>query len=873
MGSALRQAAQRTAAPCPRSRCRSHLAAGNFTDGATPHAIRGRTEPLAAHLPISHSARQFLTACATAVLTITALMLAGCGRSNNPADEPSLEVSRLQTLPNELGLLHQQAKPGHWSAATVDIKANHETFRGQLSAEVGTNALTAYRLEVRRPLLLPKQRLKPTELLFYVPTGHFRNVKPRLDIRLFESSRPSRPTLTDANQIQSLMPAYQFYFLVLTNEPDRYRFLTANDDAPAVQNHLRWLRLGPYSNFDVLVPEIEKRPPLPSSPLAWTMLSHILWDTFDPQQFSKQQQQAMLDWLHWGGQLIVSGPGSMELLEHSFLAPYLPATTTGTSQLDSSEIEKLTRRLVPQHPPLRPRGAWACESLRPAPQSETLATAANKPIVVDRRVGRGRIVVSALPISHHELVQWPGAGEWIDRFLLRRPRPPATIDTLLALPSPPLDCFDPRRNSRFRILSRDAGCQQRLPLELLGTPRTPWDRTVSFDGHFYSFGGAAIGAGVGGWNDFSQLSQAAWHALRSASQVKVPSASRVAQLLGIYLLVLVPINWTVFRLLGRPQWAWFAVPAISLAFTVVVVWVAQLDIGFARSRNEVRIVEMHGGYPRAHVTHYTALYASLSTTYQARYDSPTAVAVPFSAGRRTVFRQRRPLIVLDQGPPVELRNLEIASNTTGLLHGEYFAELPGSIDLHPTPTGGWIVRNETGLHLEDAVLLAGDRVARLGSLASGTAADIIWEPRPTDASHTDHAMTANQDSGQAAFSHRRRHAIVSPVPHADEGEIDLRSLLEAAEFFDPEDRGQWRLVARCRTAPGRVEIRPAANQVRYATVVVAYLKHAPLPAVVAATPSDTTKPASSAAPVPMSSPPTAPTPSTPDPASASPSAP
>ena len=39
---------------------------------------------------------------------------------------------------------------------------------------------------------------------------------------------------------------------------------------------------------------------------------------------TNQQQQALLDWLHWGGQLIISGPSSLDKLKGSFLAPYLP---------------------------------------------------------------------------------------------------------------------------------------------------------------------------------------------------------------------------------------------------------------------------------------------------------------------------------------------------------------------------------------------------------------------------------------------------------------------------------------------------------------------------------------------------------------------
>ena len=45
---------------------------------------------------------------------------------------------------------------------------------------------------------------------------------------------------------------------------------------------------------------------------------------------------------------------------------------------------------------------------------------------------------------------------------------------------------------------------------------------------------------------------------------------------------------------------------------------------------EIAVVELHTGYPRAHVTRYTALYTSLSTTYDLEFGSLTAVAAPMS---------------------------------------------------------------------------------------------------------------------------------------------------------------------------------------------------------------------------------------------------
>ena len=48
--------------------------------------------------------------------------------------------------------------------------------------------------------------------------------------------------------------------------------------------------------------------PLPAEWLCWTTLAYIVWDDIDPTVLNAEQQQALLDWLHWGGQIILSGP-------------------------------------------------------------------------------------------------------------------------------------------------------------------------------------------------------------------------------------------------------------------------------------------------------------------------------------------------------------------------------------------------------------------------------------------------------------------------------------------------------------------------------------------------------------------------------------
>ena len=86
--------------------------------------------------------------------------------------------------------------------------------------------------------------------------------------------------------------------------------------------------------YRLVLPMEPDKPALSSHPLTWTTISHAIWDGYAPDDLSVSQQQAMLDWLHWGGQLIVSGGAgqSFSVLRESFLGPYLPGDATGETR-------------------------------------------------------------------------------------------------------------------------------------------------------------------------------------------------------------------------------------------------------------------------------------------------------------------------------------------------------------------------------------------------------------------------------------------------------------------------------------------------------------------------------------------------------------
>ena len=190
-------------------------------------------------------------------------------------------------------------------------------------------------------------------------------------------------------------------------------------------------------------------------------------------------------------------------------------------------------------------------------------------------------------------------------------------------------------------------------------------------------------SGVAAWNDFSWVSTSARQALRQAAGITVPSREFVLWTLGVYLAATVPLNWLTFRLLGRVEWAWGAVPVLAVAWGGAVVWLTQLDIGFARAETEINVLELQNDYRRAHATRYTALYTALSTGYDIRFDDPLPLVQPFSAGGAALLPDQSTLIARLEGVDRrQLVDLPVSSNSTGMVHSEQYLDLGGGLLWH-----------------------------------------------------------------------------------------------------------------------------------------------------------------------------------------------
>ena len=400
----------------------------------------------------------------------------------------------------------------------------------------------------------------------------------------------------------------------------------------------------------------------------------------------------MLDWLHWGGQLILSGPDTLDSPPRQFSRPLSARPHRRRRKLEAADLAELNAFSGKAIRPLRPVRAWSGVRLKKHPQAQFLPGSGE--LLAERRVGRGRIVASAFRLSDRELIDWPGCDEFFNAMLLRRPprkyvgraptaaccssgptagsgstppAPPGSATSPATPASPcaeyaadvlaPTDEFGPEHRAVQTAWSPPPAGRDWRP----GTTSTPWPRPPA---------------------PRSRPPPAS----RSPTAPSCSGSSRRTCSCWCR------CNWAVFRALGRVEWAWAAAPVIALVCTGTVIRLAQLDIGFVRSQTEVAVAELQADYGRAHLTRYNALYTSLATNYAFTCDDPGGVVLPLpTVARPDEFRMslgqevRSLTYRRDEAP--SLLGFHVGSNSTGLVHSEEMFDLGGGISLAESPDG------------------------------------------------------------------------------------------------------------------------------------------------------------------------------------------
>ena len=752
---------------------------------------------------------------------------------------PPIEFLRSQVMPNDI---LPYIKANHWTMMGLELRANHNDYDGLLKSRAVRLLDQPNEVVFRRDARLTKGQQVRLTMPVLLPT-----IPKELGFQLIRPDAIRQDE--DWPATLKVLEPHQQLIVVLSNESnDTYgRWSTLRSTIPVEIGKDDPAQLDQFRYYRMVLPLDPEKPLLSPHPLTWTPISHVIWDGMPPERLGVAQQQAMLDWLHWGGQLVIvggAGPAFAPLRE-SFLAPYLPGEPSGTNVSRSGEqLEGLSRNYPPMIAAVDSEGdpnvmvstaTWTevwnrlgrhykspvpikteakkpifITGLQPRPGATTIPLGGpdDPPLAVEWRVGRGRITMLSVALTDPDLARWEGYDTLLRRVVLRRPEEPL----VQAIQQKNGGGVDP---AHFELLTGPDLTGLRYLARELGAPRRKPPGADDSAGYTVNGFGPSLKVQVpiNEWLDSAALPVLARETLEKASGIEIPNPQFVLKVILAYLLALVPLNWLICRyLIGRREWAWVVVPVLSLGFAVGVERAAAYDVGYDSSCDEIDLIETHGDYPRAHLSRYASIYSTGRVPFTIGFpNDPTALALPLASGR-SLRGEDAIQSSLQTLPNPALTDLLVQPRSLSLFRAEQMPTLPGTVALAPgtAPESPKMITNHLGFDLADAWVVVVDRTLEavrgyhLGALAAGASVPLAaFEELDLDETE---GLTNTLDPGP------------------------FENLLLRSSLADrTEELGEIRLVGRVdQIMPGQT-IDPPVDRHRGFTLVVAHLQAPTLP--------------------------------------------
>lgn len=780
---------------------------------------------------------------------------------------------RTATIPSESAVVVSYVKPGHWYQANARLTANQQDESLVVSLapidrqekEVPLTAGTAP-IRFERTVALARGQQKNVSLLVLQPDISLNSYQDLMDfskdttpalLRLQYSAKGFGTPLLQENNPLRLLYGYQYCVVTLCSDPARHSYLKALDSATwSSQIRAPEERITPHRILDLKDDDLATL--FPSRLYAMTSISHLMINDGSPALLGIDQQQAVLDWLHFGGTIIINGMEGLDKVESSFLRPYAPLIDAKSGSWSEADTEQLNRSwTVPRmeddnDTPFSP--ARAIPKIQGRLREGARWMDNLEGLVAEQFVGQGRVVMTTFPMNDSSFQRWPSYSSLVHNAVFRMPArtvvrakeeiPLNPNSRLTAEEYVPLfdtlyaDSFqgtelNPIHSTRLRLWARDldlstshkrAGDKARGPNSPLNTS-VP-ERIVSpFP--------EGKKTGLGGWNAESDVLNSAKASLQESSGITVPKVTTIVWLLAGYLIVLVPINWAVFRLANRVELAWVMAPIIAIVGAFIVARSVQLDVGFSRSQTSYGFLQCHAGYSRGVLSNYLALYTSLTTNYQALYPDDTGVVTPLPLSSDSTAAKRRLSVdgydytfAGDGG--VGLIKAPVLSNTTGLLSSEEMLDLEGAFDVEfDDEMGNLTLFNRSKLDLYDVGIIGASDGGQflkgwIGDLEiGGEVACKLENPKTVDRWLSQWELNPTLSKPDLVLSNGNKWTS-SELPD----DLYLGKMLEMVASRYPFGRGELVAIGWTHDQLSGLRISPDTNQKRHKTMVLIHLRYA-----------------------------------------------
>ena len=284
-------------------------------------------------------------------------------------------------------------------------------------------------------------------------------------------------------------------------------------------------------------------------------------------------------------------------------------------------------------------------------------------------------------------------------------------------------------------------------------------------------------------NGFSNT-YAASEAVKNIPTLALPSAILLLCFMGVYVVLIGPVNYLVLKRLKRREWAWITIPATILVFTACA-----YVTGFGLKGNNLILHQMNVAYgqansPALRVNSLVALYSPRRATYD--FILPGDVmALPFTQGFGPGFVGTGNVNAIERGTNLILRDVRIDVSDSQTFMVESYRLAPeinsdvrlilqnGKFELNIT------VRNDSQITLENAVLLYGSTMHSLNDLEPGE--EVSWNRAlsATEAAATGSTVYSSYGGYTSPLLNNDLQLLGTNSPYDEPVAYSRRQLLEA----------------------------------------------------------------------------------------------
>ncbi len=275
------------------------------------------------------------------------------------------------------------------------------------------------------------------------------------------------------------------------------------------------------------------------------------------------------------------------------------------------------------------------------------------------------------------------------------------------------------------------------------SPLNDWDGMEKIYEHLLAFKSPKPSWAGGSWDIYQANT-----ALSTLPELSLPSFVYICCWLGLYIVIIAPVNYFVLRRKKRTELAWVTVPVLVIIFTCMAYFSGYAYRGTKPILNRIMLSQGWQGVDKAQTTALVGVYSPTRTTYNLESREQTLL-YPFPAiddglqGNNSWLSTKTDSGIVVPGVRVEIGGVQSLG-----MDGYLYSALSIQHDLtyvlsDNTPVLKGSITNDSGYILKDAVLITSSGWEALGEVASGESRKInLILSNPNSASLSRYALTS-----------------------------------------------------------------------------------------------------------------------------------